>query len=104
MKKPDADEYFVQLQIERLVWQEIKIENVLKIFKRFDLHPSSMVDFDLFRLFCIFNRFCVPQKMHLEERMSTFLLRKINIIRDKKIEIMDFNQLIAIGKINKCMP
>ena len=80
--------------IENLIWKayaayQIKLEISNKNF--------LIIDWEMFQCFCIFNRFCEPEKMILTKKSANFLLKKI--LRDvedveENIDIAAFFKLV----------
>ena len=75
LRRPDADLVQLQLQIERIVWDLIKCDYV-------GLADSGGLDsVGLFRLFCLFNRFCrrdvIPMTLH--SRAAVFLCKELGL-------------------------
>lgn len=73
LRRPDADFTQLQLQIERIVWDWIKCD--------FDGFVAAIDDLTLFRLFCLFNRFCrrdvIPMTLH--NRAAVFICKELGV-------------------------
>ena len=61
IKKPNIEEFLLQIQVEYQVWNQFELQNYAKNW-------SSL------QCFCIFNRFC-DQKMKISPQISSFLLK-----------------------------
>ena len=86
------DDYFIEHQIERLVWQEFISASVKS--KQTDLKfHVTVTDFDHFRLFCIFNRFA-SSNLKLEDARAAFVMRKFGNAIEKG-NCFNFLQFLA---------
>ena len=74
LRRHETNEFGLQLAIEKLAWDMVKFD--------FDAHTCEMVSRrDLYRLFCLFNRFCdftqIP--LTLPELSLCFLLKELRL-------------------------
>ena len=76
LRRPDADLAQLQLQIERIAWDLIKCD-----FSGFAGGGGDIDSVALFRLFCLFNRFCrrdlIPMKLH--NRAAVFICKELGV-------------------------
>ena len=70
-----ADLFGLQLQAERLVWDMVKSEH----YSNFGSLDWSLDRKTMFRLFCVFNRFCSTEDMRLPALATAFLCKKLRV-------------------------
>ena len=75
LRHHEADAFDLQLAVERLAWDLVKYD--------YDRYASSKLDrkTDLFRLFCVFNRFCCSNQipMTMPEKAACFIFKEIGV-------------------------
>ncbi len=91
LRKRDTDEFLLQLRVERLVWDLVKYDYDDSVCTKI---TRSEV---LFRLFCIFNRFCHPDRMPmvLKDKAACFILKEIGVPPFKNDCVSTFADLVA---------
>lgn len=75
----------MELQIERLIWAEISN----RVYNGQTFH-KEVTDFDTFRCFCIFNRFCDVTIMKIDENTINNLLKRLCIAAKSGLDMHTF--------------